>query len=940
LFLKAIEMYGFKSFMDKTRIEFGEGVTVVVGPNGCGKSNVLDALRWGMGEQRAKQLRGDHMEDVLFNGSDKREPGSAASVTLFLQNTNNILPPEYNEVEVCRKYYRNGSSEFFINKKPVLLKDIQSLFMDTGIGRNSYAFIQQSQVDILLDDNTSKRPIFEEAAGISKYKVRRAETMLKLEKTRENLSRVRDILEEVEKNMLKTRLQAETAEKAGKLENEIKDQEIRLHSLEYRETRGLMQKDQDRESKQKEKNDEFEAELRRLEEKIQEARSRLDLTKESRADSEKEIISLQGKEASLGQKKDHCLAQINDNHRLDEESKILFVSLETKKQNAVEKVKETEARLKANEFERQTQQTGLTSAQKEYEAIRVAYEAAEQEAEELRQKILKLANGIDKTRKHLKDALDEFLAQMDARKDELLSQQDRRKELSVRVAGLFEKLAGDLADVAKSLDAPSPDIAVLRTAFIGARTVFDDLRTGHTELQVLQDAVQALLFDKKGLQGRRDEIEQQIHAMEVEQISAQNRISYLEGQRKTLGKSDQKFREQIGAIQNKLSRLNAEHDGIVAQLENHNGQAKDYEEQILRARKSVTDRAKKNEELNATISQTEKDVAATRERIQKIQRTVSNTGSDLQAITDKMKADQERLDQKKRQLKDLEERRRSFELEVKGHETRLADLRQLMFENYGLNIEDQIAGLPESADTSSIRQRIQKLKSQRGEFGHVNHMAIEEYKDHHERFKHLSSQKQDIEKAEADLVEVIRRINEESEKVFLDTFKKVKEHFVRVIRRLFHGGRADIILLNPEDPLNSEIEIIVQPPGKKNKMSQLSGGEKSLAAIGLVFSIFLIKPSPFCVLDEVEHALDEHNTRQFVGLMKEFHNTVQFLIVTHNKQTMTSADLIYGVTMEEKTDPSVSKVVSLKLAEIDREKYQVRDPVPAAEAEGEKGSES
>lgn len=934
LFLKAIEIYGFKTFPDKTRIEFADGVTAIIGPNGCGKSNILDAIRWGMGEQRLKSLRGESLEDILFNGSEKRDPAGVASVTLYLRNEDRLLPSEQDEVEVCRKYYRNGTSEFFLNRKPVLLKDIQSFFMDTGVGRNSYAFIQQSQVDILLDDHTSKRPIFEEAAGISKYKARRAEAQMKLERTRENLTRVADILEEVEKNMNRTRLQAETAEKAAKLDAEIKELEIRLLALEYREERERMLKEREREAKQRERNAQFEEELRRLEERIREARERLDRTKESRADSEKEIITLQGREAALGQRKDHLLAQVNENLRRDEEDRIRLASLETKRANALAKAAEVEERLKANGAELEAQKAALEAATAELGAVRGELEAVERETEGLRGRIQSLAQEVERTRRSLKEALDDFLQRMDGRKDELVSRHERRKELAVRIEGTVAAMAERLEEAGRLLASETPDLGALRGVFGDLRRLFASLRADHGELRGLEREVEGLIFDKEGLQGVREEIEGRIHAMEAEQVAAQNRIATLEDRRKALAKSEERLRSRAAAIQNRLARLQAERDGVAASLEAVRGQAKEYEDEIRRIGEAMAERARKNGGLKETIAAVEKEIAEVRERIKGIQRTVTDKGSDLKTISDRLEADQARLEEKKRQLKELEDRRRGFELNVREHATRMADLRQLMFENYGLEIEAQVERLPASAEAAPLKRRLQELKARRAELGHVNHMAVEEYREYQERHKHLSSQKRDIEKAEEDLKEVIRRINEESERVFLDTLKRIRERFVEVVRRLFHGGRADIVLVDPSDPLNSEVEVLVQPPGKKNKMSQLSGGEKSLAAIALVFAIFLTRPSPFCVLDEVEHALDEHNIRQFLGLLREFKTSVQFLIVTHNKQTMTAADVLYGVTMEEKTDPSVSKVVSLKLSEVDAERYQVREFGPAGGGDG------
>ena len=925
MFLKAIEMIGFKTFADKTRIQFDEGVTIIVGPNGSGKSNILDALRWVMGERSPKHIRADNMEDVLFNGSDVRKPGSACSVTLYLENKDNFLPSEYKEIEICRKYYRSGESEFFINKKPVLLKDIQELFMDSGFGRNSYAFIQQEQINYLLQ-TVDKRPIFEEAAGISRYKAKRAEAMMKLEKTRENLNRVNDILEEVEKNMTKSRLQAEIAEKASKIDAEIKELEIKLFAIEYLQTNNKKNVESQKEIKQKEKTLALETEIKSLEEKIKEASSSLDKTKDTRADFEKKIIELQGKETTLVQKKDHYNAQRYELIRQNEESQIQINSLLSKKKNLLEKLNENEEKLKNNSSELETKRISLSSAEKEYLTLSQSLDSIEEESDLLRKKIVDLTSKIEEKRNSLKDVFDEFLQKIDDSKQDLLERHNRRDSLTLKVNELLNEISSQISYAQKILNSETADIVTLRSVIEKIKESFEELRSKHSELQILDDSFQALLFDKKGLQGLRYNIEEEIRKMEAERVAAQNRISLLEDQRKNLTKSIDKYRSRISDFQNKLSRLNAEYEGLKTNIENFKLQLKEYDERINTLNKDCEERLKKVQDLDDSIKKTEEDILKTRKEIQKIQDTVTNTGSDLKEISDRIEIEQNKLEQKKRQLKELEERRRAFELEVKGLETHLADLRQLLFENYGLSIDEALEKFKPSGDVEIIKRKIQQLKENRKEFGHVNHMAVDEYKEYNERFKHLSSQKQDIEKAEKDLLEVIKRINEESEKVFMETFKKIRDNYADVIRRLFRGGRADIKLLNPDDPLNSEIEIFVQPPGKHNKMAQLSGGENTMSMIGLIFAIFLVKPAPFCVLDEIEATLDELNTSRFVNMVKEFQKKIQFVLVTHNKVTMTAANLIYGVTMDDKKDPSVSKVISLKLDEIDFEKYNIKEP--------------
>jgi len=919
LFLKAIEIFGFKSFPDKTRVEFCDGVTVIVGPNGCGKSNIFDAIRWVLGEKSAKALRGEHMEDVLFMGSDVLKPVGMCSVTLFMQNINNILPDKYGEVELTRKLYRDGQSEYLINKQPVLLKDLQDLFMDTGVGRNAYAFIEQGKVSQILSKRPEdRRTIFEEAAGISRYKARKTETLLKLDKTRDNLVRVRDILVEVERNRNNAKLNAEKAEKAKKLNDELKEKEILGFSCEFREYLDKLKAVEDRLKAQELKNAQLVEEISKLEEKNAEARQKLEQTRSTKHSSEKDIIHLQGRATTLNQRIEHLQAQINQyNHSIGEE-KIRIGSVDGKKSNILEKVKSVEEQIEQNRQLGESTRSLRLATDNELRQLKTGLVASDKKQETFRREMERLNREIEKGRRKLKDVIDEFVRQIDSAKDDFLKSQKKREEMSVVILSLLDTVIQKVSGLAKE----KSDLAAVKKGLGEAGAGLTDLRKKNREFLLLHDALQDLFLDKRGIHAQKENLEKTIYSMEQELSAAQNNISQLESEKKSLSQKEAVATEKIGELNTRMERLTADAEGYANSLEQLRLQVKEYDDQVAAIRLVI---GRSEEEIvrnQAQIAASQKEYDQVTAEIKRMTKALTGHDQNLEGMNERIQQTDDRIKAKRVLLKEQEDRANHLKLEIKEVETKRNDLKTLLYENYGVNVEETVKKVTERTDIAVVRQQIQKLKETKNDLGTVNPLAIDEYKELNERFHFLQKQKADIEKAETEALEALKMLDEESKKMFLTTFKTVREHYIRITRKLFRGGKADLVLLNPDDPLNSDIDVIVQPPGKKTKLSQLSGGEKALSAIALIFSIFLTRPSPFCVMDEVDAPLDDQNVMRFVGLMKDFTEHVQFLLVTHNKQTMAAADLIYGVTMEE---PAVSKIVSLQLNTLDKDKYQIQD---------------
>lgn len=733
MLLKKLEICGFKSFPDLVELKFDKGITVIVGPNGCGKTNILDSIRWVLGEQSSKMLRGREMTDLIFTGGADKKPKGMAEVSLTLLDTDGILPTEYSEVTITRRLFRSAESEYLLNRNACRLKDIQELFMDTGLGADTYSIIEQSQTDLILSNNPAlRRSLFEEAAGITKYKARKKETLRKLETTEQNLLRIYDIVAEVKHQMNSLKRQAGRAERYKKFHDERQGLELKLDSFYFY---GLEQK---------------------------RSKCREDLTG-MQDEREGALARISGCEAEI-EKLDLEAMQLEDKLSSIYESRKDFFE---KVGGLTKEIAEIEERLKGKDF---------------------------------RWKML--------TREIEEDGL-------------------KLKELE--------------SDMVEKRNKKGPGVL-------------------ETLLRKIADKINELCSEcKRKMASMKDD---------VERINGQNEAPYLELERR--------LKDVVIASKEKiLTKTN----------------------EIALIKKTMQEEAIKLEEkkkhLECVKSEDNKD------------------GFDRGSIEKKGK--ELRLSAKQIGDKIREERYglRTLEENIAGLQVKEAELRvqqeslqQKMQDVYKCSCPAQ----EELENMEEIKSRIEYLRGEMERIGLVNMMALDEYKEIEERFNFLSVQQKDLEDAKGNLNDTISKIDKESIERFKSTFDKTREHFALIFGKFFKGGRADIVLTG-DDVLESDIEIIAQPPGKKPESIQLlSGGERALTAIGLLFSIFMVKPSPFLILDEVDAPLDDPNIRRFTEVVREFSKNTQFIVITHNKRTMEIADCLYGITMEE---PGVSKVVSV-----------------------------
>ncbi len=1180
--MKRLELSGFKSFADKTELEFVQGITAVVGPNGSGKSNISDGIRWVLGEQSARSLRGGKMEDIIFAGSDARKAVNYGEVSLTLDNSSGSLPLDFNEVTVTRRVHRSGDSEYFINKQACRLKDITELFMDTGIGKEAYSIIGQGRIEeILSTKSEDRRGIFEEASGIVKYKSRKKETERKLEETEQNLLRIHDLVSELEDQIEPLRIQSEKAIRYKELKELLKKSEISVYVYQIEQIHASWKEAGDK-LKELEKEqlslssvvsmhdaqlEQHRLETRRLEEEVERLQAQLlvlseefekceghgEVLKERKknyganrhqliqtiaqqeqrlTDRQSDIEQLRGKAVGVSAELKEYQARLTA-----EEERLLGVAggissqaedllkgelldklnemaqARNEARYAEQQLESIVRRLDRLEEERKKWQEQQDQIAKRKQELTSRLEVVVREINDVRQRYLDVSQGL-KDKQLLLDEAQGAVRKWEQKLDALVSRRDTMREMANDYDGFMlgvkevlkakdrqDGLRGIHGAVAELVKVPAQYEIAMETALGGAlqhivvqneangreaiaflkkrqlgRATFlplDVIRgrsvAEHEKKQVTSApgfigiAVDLVQFDERYEQIFSSLLGNVIIAGTLEdanriaaKVQYRYRVVTLEGdvvnpggsmtggsqqQKKTSLLSRQRQIEemdkeiavsegQLKQLRTRAAQVKQEIAGETAELEQlrQTGEQKRIEEQQIRAELGPLDseskqvdeqlalysqdreslhaecrdlearklaaeqslqqlqqeeaalqQAIKNAELARKASESEKEelqtqltdlkikvasltqekmslsdqqhrlqselaaaeqeLATSRGLLDQLERDMENHETEhvaqIELLNDlKLKKQEcsEQLDfkraerakwqhqleqeenktrEQRTQLKHVEEQMHQTEVRLARLDVELENLLKKLAEEYELSFELAKMRYPVPEDVPAAQNRVRELKREIASLGDVNLGAIEEYQRVNERFQFLTEQKNDLIEAKTALYMVIREMDEEMSKRFKTTFDAIRSHFVVVFAKLFGGGRADLILSEPENILNTGIEIVAQPPGKKlQNLQLLSGGERALTAMALLFSILHVKPVPFCVLDEVEAALDEANVARFAAYLREFSQQTQFIVVTHRKGTMEEADVLYGVTMQE---GGVSKLVSVRL---------------------------
>jgi chromosome segregation protein len=928
LFLKSLEMFGFKSFADRTRMEFADGITALLGPNGCGKSNVVDAIKWVLGEQASRSLRAEKMEDVIFNGTENRKPLNMAEVSLTLANDTGILPLETPEVQIKRRLYRSGESEYFINMAQVRLKEVRQLFWDTGVGKAAYSVMEQGKIDQVLSSKPDERRyLFEEAAGITRFKVKAVEAERKLVKTEENMRQVEGILGEVKHTYDNLKAQADKTLKYRSLRDDIFNFELDIQLLRLKQFRSEAAIRSEEIVKHTAERDALRVELDELNRALEENMDTVNALEDKLVDYQQKIYGLaiernaKEKEAKfLAEQRNESKAKIaqNEGRERTVSSKIEELTEDAGEQDgAVRDLRKKSEDIQTNiaSFEQNIQLAGVRIGDNDK-----ATRAAELEIKELE----KERSGYEKD---LETITDDIVAALDAGLKEAGYSATERRNLEEQLVEILSRLKTTLA----GREALISDLA--QTADSAMTTGMENFkRIAHGLVVALSEAVNSAdmaltLFKsyRKILPSFIDEflapegIITKKRAFDVQIRANKDSVESLRDKIVALRKDNDALNVKIYEYRATLEELRVSRVRLATQAQSAEEQARLIRRELAGQEalfRTVRDELfldrKRFEEIGDRISDTEEEIASIERKGREMSAALENLETDIETQNVAMASKREAIKEKTAALSKKQERLEKLHLERVQSETEIKNIQDNFRETHSrdlLEFQDRIETITTPAP--ALREKLAAARNVLKNLGQVNLMAPEEFTETKERYDFLSSQLADLAKARDDLENIAAEIRAESSALFLSTYNKIKKNFHNMFRRLFGGGRAELRLQDSNHVLESGIEIFAQPPGKKlENISLLSGGEKSMTAVALLFATYMVKPSPFCLLDEIDAALDEANVSRFVLTLREFGNASQFIIVTHNKKTMIGATTLLGVSMEEF---GVTKVVSVRL---------------------------
>ncbi len=1188
MYFKRLELFGFKSFADRTRLDFEPGITAVVGPNGCGKSNIADAIKWVLGEQSAKMLRGGKMEDIIFNGTDGKEPVNYAEVSLTLANHDRTLPIEYDEVTVTRRLYRSGESEYLLNKTQVRLKDINEMFMGTGIGTSAYSLIEQGRIGQILSSRPEdRREVFEEASGITRYKSKKREALRRLDDTEQNLLRLNDIISEVKRQINSIERQARKAERYKEKYEELKELELKLSRIdlealkeklsgsvtnieEYKTKEGrlsneiqkltaeLSELNSSRSEVENNRMDfksglvEIDSDISNSTHKISLDRERIEELKGRRAELEEEIRKGEENVSSQRNEVESLRSQVNvlqteDTHRVN-----LLKEKETRLEELLKLIEENETLLstsKANLIDIASREAKLrnqsakvsaniSSDGARLERLETEKGTIEEEKKELDLKLLEIENQIGTVGHELdglkseKNNVSAKISALNVRIEELNGKTKiLHKDMSVyksklevleearakyegyssgvksllgRPEGTWNPMVG-IRDVLANLlsvkegyelavesalgdnlqsiivddiTAAERAISFLRENSCGKATFLcpdrfaDTPRRGDTaqdhrilgraldfisadekyagilryllgKTLVVKDLNDALALSSEGafsdavfvtlagelagkgfasggdntkegttlinreakikeLSEKVSVLEKDFQSMEEERLKDEEERGETEKKLEDISLrlneqeillSNSKTRktnmeENIKGVSDELSLLHLELDEVNAELERLRNEDVSIKSELSRteedmrlnetrirdSEKLVAEHSREREGLLVNITQEKTEIASLESKkdglsntlnilegslgdaelgVSSRKRELENSikkvdelsaeivelenkinaltgeknikGTELQSVEKEYSSLMEKIKHNEGIFRQFEKelsalRSELHEVDLKKAETNYSvnNLKQRIRDVYKIDL-DEISIEDNWKDTEKefLEKEVDEKRAKLDSMGPVNLVAIEEHTELQDRFAFLTHQRDDLLKAKDSLLKAIAKINKTTRDLFIETFNNIHAEFQNFFKMLFGGGHGELILLDEQNVLESGIEIVARPPGKKlQNVSLLSGGEKALTAISLIFAIFKVKPSPFCVLDEIDAPLDESNVDRFSRSLSLFTDTSQFIVITHNKKTIDMSDVMYGITMQQS---GVSKVVSVKFSDTKKE---------------------
>lgn len=980
MYLKEISATGFKSFADKLTISLDGKTTCIVGPNGSGKSNIVDAVRWVLGEQSVKSLRGDsNMSDVIFSGSKNRNALNVATVSLTFDNSDNYINIPYNEITVKRRVYRTGENEYFINNEKCRLKDITDLFLDSGIGKSSFNIISQGEVQKIVSESSyDRRVIFESAAEVLKYKKRKEDALKKLDKTHTNLERVNDIIAELEIQVEPLKEQSIKAEEYLKIKNELKNIEVALLSSEITTINEEYQLTKEKIEKlnneimnlgvQSNKSDtellDLKNNLSKIELTIKELNNRLlYLTKEEeKINGEKNILKERQKYDASNSKVHENISSLKE-EKLKKENIIHLdkIDLDTL-QNELESIKSEINNLTL---------LGNTS-KKEYQDSFNEYNEKTKLLADIDHKIGIIEDYINNggtINNSIKAILNNpRLRGIHQTLGALLEIDEKYlKALDVSLGGSKQFIVVENEDSAKSAINYLKDNKLGRATFFPISVIkprgvdldtLNVVRNMQGFISVLMDVVK---YDSKYYNVVSNQVG---NVLLVDNIDNANKISKVINQRYKIVTLDgdivhiggtmtggslntsksifeekhelETLRVKRREIAEVIATLEENIKSSTSKLEDNSEKIRQKEIVLIQTQEKYNTKKSSlditNEEYNNIINElrslenlVDSSLSKEEDRIMKLYYETSREKEEVVREIARSTKEKDKISSaidnieatnklNNTSLYTKEKELKTLEINISKMDVLLDNYLRILSEDYEMTYEKAKSNYILEMDTKEARSLVNSYKNRIKQIGMVNVQAIEDYKRVSERYNFLNSQKDDLLNAKDTLLEIINEMDTVMKEEFLTTFNKIDIEFQEVFKQLFKGGSASLKLTNPDDLLETGVDIIASPPGKKlTSINLLSGGEKTLTAICLIFAILNVKPIPFCLFDEVEAALDEANVDNFGKYLNNYKDKTQFLIITHKKRTMEYANTLYGITMQES---GVSKLVSVKLDNI------------------------
>ena len=977
MYLKQINAYGFKSFADKLDINLDNRITCIVGPNGSGKSNVVDAVRWVLGEQSVKQLRGDgSISDVIFSGSKSRNPLNVATVELVFDNSDHYLNVPYTDISIKRKVFRTGENEYFLNGDRCRLKDIINLLMDSGIGKESYNIISQGEVDkIISNSSMDRRVIIEDAAGIVKYKKRKEEALKKLDKTHNNLDRVNDIILELETQVEPLKEQSEKAQEYLDNKESLKQLEVALlafdiynDSEEVKRLKEVLEKLEDKLSLENvsSNNDDIEIEkLNKLlfdkEKILKEYNAKLlEIVEEcEKINTKKRILEEKAKNTDIEANKTLLLEKLDKKAELDSLISVLENEINETKNSLSKKNEElisssnildtTKNRKRLSVLDYSKLEQEIISTSHKINSLNLELDNGSTIPLQVK-KVLSNTNlfGIYNTIGNVISIDSKYTKALEvaslSNRNFIITENEAASKNAINY--LKDNRLGRATFFPLSvikpryIDSNSLNILENDSNYLGILSNLLDYDSKYSNIIENQfgTVVIATNLDGANILARKTNHKYKIVTLDGDVVNVGG--SMTGGSLNKASRSNITIRQELEVLESKKVSLDEDKVSLSNLIDKISHEIEDIEESHFELdREKVSIEQKLNEQNKNLSSKYEEreiikqdieslndvvldsvdskvqeliklyyDTVATRDTVKN---KISTLTEEIKDIKDKLENLSNEYKVKNSTIRTLEKEKNDLNIKISKLELGLDNYLNTLSVEYSLTYEKAREEYELEVDREFAKEQVNKYKSNIRALGMVNLAAIEEYERVSTRYEFLCKQRDDLSNAETSLLDIMREMDGVIKEEFFNTFKRVNEEFGKVFKELFSGGYAELKLTNPDDILTTGVDIVASPPGKKlSSITLLSGGEKTLTAISLLFAILNVREVPFCLFDEVEAALDEANVIQFGKYLSHYKDKTQFLIITHKKKTMEYADTLYGITMQES---GVSKLVSVKL---------------------------